>query len=99
NTRENSHQSNPNQTAEQCSSQADCRCLNKVNKCYSARRSTQTAQNRASSHFLLQMRLDGARYPHGAQQQRNECDQIQKSVKILERCSEILFSFVDRSKL
>ena len=54
------------------------------------------AESRAVARLLLQMRLNRARHPDRAEQERDEADEIEKAVKIVERFAEILFPFRNR---
>ncbi len=66
------------------------RRLQQINNHRAARRCAQAAQDRCGAMLLLQVRLDRTRHPHCAEQKRNEADQVQEAVEIVQRLPEIL---------
>ena len=55
----------------------------------------ETTEDRRGAVLLLQMRLDRARDADRAEQERDEPDEIEEAVKILERRAEILLPLLD----
>ena len=71
------------------------RGLKQVNEHRSARRHSETAQNRARPGFLLKVRLNRTGHADRAEQERDEANEIQKAVEIFQRRPEILLALGD----